>query len=50
MNDEPDLSEKLEQVGSKSLKLIEKKYQNIEPKALKLIEAFSNWLDKKLSQ
>jgi len=48
MNKDKDISEQLEEVGSKTLQLLEKKYIENEPKAIKLLEAFSNWLDKKL--
>jgi len=48
MKQNKDIPQQLEEVGSKTLQLLEKRYLENEPKAIKLLEAFSNWLDKKL--
>ena len=53
MRDKPPTKEdiffgKLEEIGSKSLKLGSKLATKHEPNAMKLLDAFSKWLDKKL--
>ncbi len=49
MNKESELVDKLEAIGSKSIKVLEKTYIDNEPKMMKLLVAFEKWLDKKLS-
>ena len=49
MSKEDELVEKLEAIGSKTVKVIEKTYIKNEPKLFKLLDAFEKWLDKKLS-
>lgn len=50
MNNEEPLSfdERLELLGAKSTKLIEKKFIEQQPAIEKLLIAFGKWLDKKL--
>ncbi len=43
-----DIVDKLEEIGSKSIKLIEQIFTNNSPKINKLLSAFGNWLDSKL--
>ena len=42
------MDQKLEDIGSKTERLISKKAREYEPKILKLMDAFSSWLDTKL--
>ncbi len=49
MNKEDELIDKLEAIGSKSIKVLEKTYIDNEPKLMKLLTAFEKWLDKKIS-
>ncbi len=44
----PSFDERLEQLGAKSIKVMEKKFTEKEPLIEKLMTKFGDWLDKQL--
>jgi hypothetical protein len=49
MSKEQPLDERIEEIGLKLFQLSERKAKKLAPKANKLLSAFEQWLDKKLS-